>query len=130
MLRNLLLGVASLLVLGCGGSSNTGALPTGAGEAISDTHALLLDVTYGGGTLKSAKDLDTFESRFPKAVAAIKSGEVKVLWGKVIKDNSPSPEIIAYESKASEQGGWVIKDNGKLSQLSAADFSSQVPAKK
>ncbi len=97
-------------------------MPAGASEAITETHALLLEATYGGGPLKSEKDLTAYESKFPNAVASIKSGDIKVMWGKPIKDNSPSPEIIAYEKSAESGDGWSIKDNGKLEKVTAADL--------
>ncbi|XZE45993.1 hypothetical protein SH467x_001256 [Pirellulaceae bacterium SH467] len=123
MIRNFFMMIGLSLLVGCGGSAPTGpALPADAGEAITEAHGLILESTYGGGLLKSAKDLDAFESRFPKAVAAIKSGEVKVIWGKAVKDNSPSPEVIAYEKAAESGEGWAIKDNGKLEKVTSADL--------
>lgn len=125
MFRYLVLVLAvAVSALGCIGSSSSGpVMPAGASEAITETHALLLESTYGSGLLKSLKDVDAYESRFPKAVAAIKSGDIKVIWGKAIKDNSPSPEIIAYEKSAESGEGWAIKDNAKLEKVTAADLA-------
>lgn len=125
MFRTIGLVLVALAVSGCNGSSNSGpTLPAGAGEAITETHAMLLDASYGGGPMKSAKDVDAYESRFPKAAAAIKSGDIKVIYGKPIKDNSPTPEVIAYEKSAESGEGWGIKDNGKLEKLTAADVAT------
>ncbi len=104
-------------------------MPAGASEAITETHSLLLEAAYGGGPLKTVKDVDAYESRFPKAVAAVKSGEIKIIWGKVIKDNSPSPEIIAYEKSAETGDGWSIKDNGKLEKATPADVAKVAKGK-
>lgn len=123
MIRKIIGLLVTSLCIGCGGTSTTGPqLPADAGEAIKEAHALILESTYGGGQLKNEKDLSQFETRFPKAVAAIKSGEVKMVWGKAVKDNSPSPEIIAYEKSAESGEGWAIKDNGKLEKATAADL--------
>ncbi|MEQ1828690.1 MAG: hypothetical protein ABL921_22195 [Pirellula sp.] len=131
MIRQIFLSLAlAVCVVGCGGSSSTGpAIPAGASEAIAETHALILEASYGGSPLKSAKDIDSYESRFPKAVASIKSGDIKVIWGKTIKDNSPSPEIIVYEKSAESGDGWAIKDDGKLHKVSSSDIE-KLPKKK
>jgi hypothetical protein len=116
--------VSLLMVGGCGGNENAGpTFPAGTSEAMSETHALLLEASYGGIPLKSVKEIDTYESRFPKAVAAIKSGEVKIIWGKTIKDNSPSPEIIAFEKLAESGEGWAIKDDGKLHKVTSSEVT-------
>ena len=115
--------VVAVAACGCTGNSSSGpALPAGAGEAITETHAMLLEATYGGTPLKSAKDVGAYESKFPKAAAAVKSGDVKIIWGKAIKDNSPSPEVIAYEKAAESGEGWGIKDNAKLEKITSADL--------
>jgi hypothetical protein len=98
-------------------------MPAGAGEEIVETHALLLEAAYGGGPLKSAKDVEPYSNRFPKAAAAIKNGDIKVVWGKAIKDNAPKPEIVAYEKSAESGEGWAIKEDGKLHKVSSADVS-------
>jgi len=131
MFRNIgLVLVVAFGMCGCGGNSSSGPqMPSGASEAISETHALLLEAAYGGSPLRSAKDADAYESRFPKAVAAIKSGDIQVIWGKAIKDNSPSPEIIAFEKSAETGEGWSIKDNGKLEKVTASDIANLTKGK-
>lgn len=120
--RKVLLSFVGLF-LGCGTSTPTApSLPKDAGEAISEAHGMILDASYGGRPLTGVKDLPAYEGEFPKAVAAIKSGDVKVIWGKSIKDNSPSPEIIAYEKAAESGEGWAIKDNGKLEKVSSSEL--------
>ncbi len=96
---------------------------------MAETHALLLEASYGGGPLKGVKDVEAYESRFPKAAAAVKSGDVKIIWNKAIKDNSPSPEIIAYEKSAESGDGWAIKDNGKLEKVTSADVAKVAKSK-
>ncbi|MCY2982411.1 MAG: hypothetical protein NTY15_02105 [Planctomycetota bacterium] len=108
---------------GCSSSpSSVPAVPGGVSEALADTQALILESTYGGAPLKSAKDLDQYESRFPKAIAALKSGEVKMVWGKQIQDNASSPQVISYEAKAESGEGWAVKEDGKFHKVSASDL--------
>jgi hypothetical protein len=125
MFRRIGLVIVSIAsIVGCGGNENAGpTLPAGTSEAMAETHALLLEASYGGNPLKSAKEMDSYASRFPKAAAAIKSGDVKIIWGKTIKDNSPSPEIIAFEKAAESGEGWAIKDDGKLHKVTSADIT-------
>ncbi len=121
--RYLALSLISATLCGCGASQSTGPnIPQGAGEGIADTHALILESTYGGSPLKSAKDLEQYKDRFAKAVEAVKSGEVKIIYGKPILDNVQTPEVIAYESKAESGEGFAVKNNGKIEKITAADL--------
>lgn len=121
--RRLFLCLISASLCGCGASQSTGPnIPTGASEGIADTHALILESTYGGSPLKSAKDLEQYKDRFSKAYEAVKSGEVKIVWGKPILDNAPTPEVIAYETKAESGEGFAVKNNGKIEKVTAADL--------
>lgn len=115
--------ILSVAMIGCGGTQSTGPnIPAGASEAIAETHALLLESTYGGAPIKSAKDLEQYSSRFSKSVKALKSGEVKMVWGKQILDNAKAPQVIAYEAKAESGEGFAIKEDGKLYKVTAADL--------
>jgi hypothetical protein len=126
MIRILFFAIVCLVglsVLGCGSSPSTGpVVPAGASEAIAETQSLILETTYGGAPLKSVKDLDQYIGRFPKAVAALKNNEVKMIWGKQILDNAKSPQVIAYESKAESGEGWAVKEDGKIHKVSSADL--------
>ena len=129
MQKTLLCLIVCLAALATGGcSSSTSAVPAvpaGVSEALADTQALIFESTYGDAPLKSAKDLDQYESRFPKAVAALKSGEMKMVWGKPIQDNATSPQVIAYEAKAESGEGWAVKEDGKFHKVSASDLPSK-----
>jgi hypothetical protein len=108
---------------GCSSSSPAvSSVPAGVTDALVDTQALILESSYGGAPLKSAKDLDQYESRFPTAVAALKSGEVKMVWGKQVLDNASSPQVISYEAKAESGEGWAVKEDGKFHKISASDL--------
>lgn len=112
-----------LVAGGCSSSSPTvPSVPNGVSEALADTHAMILDPTYGEAPLKSAKELDLYLSRFPKAVAALKSGDVKLIWGKQVQDNVSAPQVIAYDAKAQSGETWAIKEDGKFHKVSASDL--------
>ena len=126
MLRTLfclIIGLVGLVAGGCSSqSSSVPAVPAGVSEALAETQELILEATYGGAPLKTAKDLDQYNGRFPKALAALKSGEVKIVWGKQIQDNATSPGVIAYDSKAESGEGWAVKEDGKFHKVSASDL--------
>jgi hypothetical protein len=126
MLRTLfclIVGFVGIVAGGCSSSSSSVPnVPAGVSEALAETQELILEATYGGAPLKSAKDLDQYNGRFPKAVAALKSGEVKMVWGKQILDNTKSPGVIAYDAKAESGEGWAIKEDGKFHKVSTSDL--------
>ena len=115
-----------LVTAGCSTSSSTAtAVPDGVSEALVETQALIFESTYGGAPLKTAKDLDQYNGRFPKALAALKNGEVKMVWGKTILDNATSPQVVAYDAKAESDEGWAVKEDGKFHKVSASDLPSK-----
>lgn len=119
----LIASLGGIATVGCGAKPSTGpVIPDGASEAIAQTQSLILESTYGGAPIKSAKDLEQYSSSFPKAVAALKNGEIKMVWGKPILDNAVSPEVIAYEAKAESGEGWAIKEDGKFHKVSSSDL--------
>lgn len=72
--------------------------------------------------MNSMKDVDNYVGQFDTAINAIKSGEIKVIWGKQILDNVQSPQVIAYESKAESGEGYAIKEDGKIHKITSADL--------
>ena len=115
--------VAAIVVGGCGSPPPKGPdVPAGASDSLAETQSLLLESGYGGAPIKSVKDLDQYQGSFPKAVAALKSGEVKIVWGKQILDNAKSPQVIAYEAKAETGEGWAVKEDGKFHKVTASDL--------
>lgn len=123
ILFRLIVCFVGLAAVGCSTSSSTvPAVPAGVSEALAETQALLFEANYGGAPLKTAKDLDQYNGRFPKALAALKNGEVKMVWGKAILDNATSPQVIAYDAKAESGEGWAVKEDGKFHKVSASDL--------
>ena len=120
-----------LLIMGCGGSDGgkTPGIPEGASEAIVQTRDMLLESSMMAMKLSKLDDVNNFDSKFPKAVAAVKDKSVVIVWGKTFKEGvtPEAAEIMAYEAKAADQGGWVVKNNGELYQMSASDFAAKVP---
>ena len=124
--RFIVLVVIASISVGCGESGSSGPqIPDGASEAITEVHAAILEASYGGSPLRSKGDLAQIEQQFPKAVAAIKGGEVEVIWGKTIRDGAgASPQVIAYEKSAETGEGWAVKEDGTISKITSADIPS------
>jgi hypothetical protein len=115
--------IGLLVISGCGSTQQGVAqMPPEATEALTETHAMIMEASYGEAPLKSLKDVDHYAGRFDTAIDAIKSGEIKVIWGKQILDNVQSPQVIAYESKAESGEGYAIKEDGKVHKVTSADL--------
>jgi len=108
---------------GCGSSKQAVTqIPPEASPALTETHAMIVQASYGDAPLNSLNDIDNYAGQFDTAIKAIKSGEIKVIWGKQILDNIESPQVIAYESKAQTGDGYAIKQDGKVHKITSADI--------
>jgi hypothetical protein len=115
--------IGLFVISGCGSSQQGVAqMPPEASGALAETHAMIIQASYGDSPLNSMKDVDNYVGQFDTAINAIKSGEIKVIWGKQILDNVQSPQVIAYESKAESGEGYAIKEDGKIHKITSADL--------
>ena len=121
--RMLVLFVISTVCIGCGEKNLSQTTPEGATPAIAQTLSIIQDSTYGGTKFDSVKDLSQFELSYPEAATAIKNGNVVVIWGRKILDNSKDPKIIAYESNPGSDKVWAVKEDGKLHHVTAEEVS-------
>ena len=129
--------VAALLVfslcplIGCGGtgSGTTPNAPGGANEAIIEVRDMILDSSVMGTSLKKQEDVVNFEGKFPKGAAAIKDKSIIIVWGVGLKEGiaPANAKLVAYEAKTPSEGGWIVKDNGEIYQVTAADFAPMAP---
>jgi hypothetical protein len=117
------LAIGICVISGCG-SSQQGVtqIPAEASPALTETHAMIIQASYGDAPLNSLQDVDNYAGQFDTAIKAIKSGEIKVIWGKQILDTVESPQVIAYESKAATGDGYAIKQDGKVHKITSADI--------
>lgn len=118
---------------GCGkGSTNPGGSAPDKASELQDVGTML---QLAGGNKPATKlaDLAKLEGNFPQAHASLRSGEIVVMWGVKMPgegDIASAPqEVVAYEKKASTEGGLVLYLNGKVSKLSADQFKSAKMAK-
>lgn len=122
-------------IVGCSSSTTT----TGGGQPGKD--GVLFEV---GGLIRTASgelgrgpkhvsDFAKYETGYPLGYAAVKSGEVVVVWGAKIAgegDSATAPaDVIAYEKKVATEGGWVLLQNGKTKEMTAEEFKAAPKAK-
>jgi hypothetical protein len=78
-------------------------------------------------------DLDRYQSMFPRAHEAVKSGAVVVLWGAAQKGEGESGKdeaVVAYEKAVPTDGGYVLLSAGTVKKMTAAEFSAAPKAGK
>jgi hypothetical protein len=128
----LVLFVAALA--GCSKVPSNENAGSGKETAIVEVAGLLRTASGEGGQApKKPADLAKYEAGYPFGYAAVKSGDVVVVWGAKMAgegevDSAPA-NVIAYEKQAPSEGGLVLLQNGKVSQMSAAEFASAPKAK-
>ncbi len=130
MYRLAILTLFLALGLGCGGTNPGGPPATSkeASESIVKARDLIIEASVGGIKFEKLADVKQLESQFPVGAEAIKSGAVIVVWGKRISEGIITPpQIIAYESKVPTDGGWVLREDAKISKITAADFAAEAP---
>jgi len=92
--------------------------------------------SYSGETgtgPKRVADLAKYEHGYPLGLAAVRSGEVTVIWGATVAgegaaDTAPS-HVVAYESSTPTSGGWVLLQNGRAKEMTADEFRAAPRAK-
>lgn len=86
--------------------------------------------TTGRAPTKPA-DVVRDEALYPRGVHAIRSGDVKVIWGvKMPPVGQGGMEIIAYEKKVETEGGGVLFLNGEVKKMTPAEFTAAPKVKK
>jgi hypothetical protein len=77
-------------------------------------------------------DLARYENGYPLGYAALKAGEIVIVWGSTMagEGGGGTEDVVAYEKKTPTEGGAVLLQNGKVKELSAAEFAAAPKAKK
>jgi hypothetical protein len=128
--------VAGLAVFaGCSSRSIPAGDVAGAPVSIVETNELLKAATGAlGHPPTKVADLDKHQSLFPRAYAAIKSGDILVLWGVQPKGEGDiargGETVVAYEKNVPTEGGYVLFSAGTIKKMTAAEFSAAPKAGK
>ncbi|WP_406700446.1 hypothetical protein V5E97_16690 [Singulisphaera sp. Ch08] len=126
-----LVGTSALFVTGCGPST-----PAPTQDVIESINLRELGEAYRTYLLakksppKKANDLREYEAGYPMAILGLKNGELEVFWGgellepEAVFPTAESDKILAYESKAPKEGGYVLLTNRKIKKMTPDEFKS------
>ncbi len=128
-----------LVAVGCGPSGNVGpATPAQKSDAalndIGEIYRIFLLTNKKPPT--KIGDLAGFQNVGSTGVAALKSGEVVVLYGAMMTDTNEGPastssnEVLAYEKKVPESGGKVLMLDRTVREMTADEFKAAPKAGK
>jgi hypothetical protein len=111
---------------GCS-SQPRGQIP-GEFTTLQDVNDLLHTAANAAGRIpRKLDDLDRFRSRYPRGYAAVKSGEVVVLWGAALKGEGEAGKgetVVAHEKGVPTDGGYVLLSAGTVKKMTAAEFTA------
>lgn len=120
-------------VIGCGdGSTNPqGARGPSHKEALLDLAELLKGLSKERGKPPATlAQLERYEPPHPGAVHGVRHKEVEYLWGAgIATGGAASTTVVAYETKAPAEGGWVLLQDGSVKEMSADEFKAAPKAK-
>jgi hypothetical protein len=126
LVRCVAVAIAFGLLAGCS-SQRKGEAPA-VFTVLQDVNDLLraAEGTAGRPPSKLA-DVDRHQAMFSRGYAAVKSGDVVVLWGAVLKGESEvgkDEAVVAYEKNVPTAGGYVLLSAGTVKQMTAAEFNA------
>ncbi len=131
---NRILGILALLACISGCSSSTPTGPAGdnpESDVLREVGELIAaHAPAGRGKAPSTAQLDQYDPTFPRAVKAVRSGEIVVIWGgkpadeEAVAKGEAGKGIMAYEKKTPTEGGLVLLQNGEVKTLTAEEFKS------
>jgi hypothetical protein len=78
-------------------------------------------------------ELDKYQMMFTRGYAAVKSGEVVVLWGAPLKGEGEAGRdeaVVAYEKHVPKDGGYVLLSAGTVKKMTAEEFHAAPKAGK
>ncbi len=72
----------------------------------------------------SLEDLLPNEAEYPRGVAAIRAGRCVVLWDTPVSEDKEelAGQVLFYEDRVPDKGGWVFMADGHGSHMTAEEF--------
>lgn len=124
-----------LALFGCGGAkSGSGPTEPSQSDILLEVVGLIRNHTAakGRGPAKVA-DLAPYETEYQRGFAAVKSGDVTVLWGGTVagEGGGGGKTVVAHAKDVPASGGEVALEDGTVVKMTAAEFAAAPkPAKK
>ena len=116
----LLIGLAALPAA-CSPTGGTGT-PGGEATPVEQVGQLLRSFhEQNKPSPKSLKDAEKMGTALPKALEALRSGDVVIYWG-VNLDEYGGASLIGYEKQVPEKGGVIILGGGTTPEVTAEVF--------
>lgn len=116
------IAIGLVFVAGCG---------SGKQEQVFEADGGLLDLKAFLEAAKGSGQATTREAAMPVLAAVhlgadyyIRSGQIQYIWGtKLAAGPEAAGKVIAFQTTAATDGGWVLFQDGSLKRLSAAEFA-------
>jgi hypothetical protein len=122
--------VGLAIVAGC--SSKTGGdigELRGAPISLVEVSDLLRGGGANGQPATQLSDLEKNRKMYPRGYDAVRKGEIVVLWGTPMKgegegEKGAKQDLIAYENKVPQEGGFVLFSGGTIKKMTSAEFAA------
>jgi len=122
------LGVASLLIAGCGAPTVENSPAVYDDSALSEVRDMYeLYSKTNKKAPKSLKDFSLFSDGSPTGFSAIKQGNVVVIWDVELnpeREADSADEVLAFAKEVPENGGAVLMKNRSLKTMTAEEFKA------
>jgi hypothetical protein len=125
---------AVVLVVGTGCSAEKAATEKLAGPTAADGLTNLRDLfrqaAAGKATLpKSLAEFTALEPFYPVAGPFVLAGDISCVWGAGLKDGAEaSKRVLAFETRAAKEGGWVMFQDGAIREVTSEEFAAAAKA--
>lgn len=123
---------ATVALAGCGGGESAPLTPDlSRSLALSDVGELYrIHTLQKGAPPKAMADFEPLANAQPIGYNALREGTVVARWGAALPDTNeepggtPSPQVLAYEKEAPDQGGLVLLLDRTVKPMTAAEFAA------
>lgn len=117
------IAIGVVMMLGCGSGEKEQVFPPDGG---------LLDLKAFLESAKASGQATTKEAAAPVISAVhlgadyyIRSGQIEYIWGtKLAEGPEAARTVIAFQTSAAQEGGWVLFQDGSMKRLTAEEFAA------
>jgi hypothetical protein len=126
-------GLRVALIVLLAGVAGCGETPGSAGQgwsaALIDLRLLLEELAANKKPIPTKlAEMEPYEPLRPTVYVGLLRDDIVYQWGAGI-NSAGAGAVLAYEKKASTEGGWVLMQDGSLKEMTAAEFNAAPKAK-